>query len=531
MFLAPTLRAVKRTASLVPGIRAFLSDRVTVARAESEIRAAVGRREEHFLQVVRTGVFDAPRSPYRPLFKWAGCEFADLEAGVKRDGLESTLEQLARNGVYLTSEEFKGKKPIVRGEHTMRVSPEDFLGLRPPSAIAIASTGTMNQPIRSFVTLGWLAQRALAMAVAFSAHDVLNHAHALYDGILPSGGGVNNMLIYGRIGVPVARWFARTVSADRWLKRRYYYLMTQAIVAASNRYGPGASPPEFIDVEDLQSIVRWIIDMHHGGRGCCIATAASNAARIARVAAEMDLRLVGTTFIATGEPLTDAKRRVIEAVGATTFSRYAYGGGVNVGLGCADPRETDDVHVNEHLLALIPRPTPISPVGTPIYPLLCTTLHHSAPRLLINAESGDYGVLVRRECHCALGRAGLTLHIHHIRSFEKFTSEGMNYSHWDLYRLMEDVLPSEFGGGPGDYQLVEEEDARGQTQLTLRVAPALGRLDEERLLARLHQELARESRGHRFMDAVWQQAGTLRIRREAPHASPRGKIVPLHIPS
>ena len=148
MFFAPALRAVKRTAGLVPGIRAFLSERITVAQAESEIRAAMGRREEHFLEVVRAGVFDAPRSPYRPLFKWAGCEFADLEAGVRRDGLESTLEQLARNGVYLTSEEFKGKKPIIRGEHTMRVSPEDFLGLISPSAIAIASTGTMNQPIR-----------------------------------------------------------------------------------------------------------------------------------------------------------------------------------------------------------------------------------------------------------------------------------------------------------------------------------------------------------------------------------------------
>jgi hypothetical protein len=160
---------------------------------------------------------------------------------------------------------------------------------------------------------------------------------------------------------------------------------------------------------------------------------------------------------------------------------------------------------------------------------MLTTLHASAPRLLLNVENGDYVTLVKRDCGCALERAGFTQHLHTIRSFEKFTTEGMNYFTMDLFKLLEKKIPSEFGGGPGDYQLVEEEDGSGQTRLTLVVHPGVGDLNEEKLLSRLQQSLAQGSRSNRFMSRVWQDAGTFRIRREAPYASARGKILPLHI--
>ena len=43
-----------------------------------------------------------------------GCEFSDLQALVRRNGLDSALQQLASEGVYLTSAEFKGKKEVRR---------------------------------------------------------------------------------------------------------------------------------------------------------------------------------------------------------------------------------------------------------------------------------------------------------------------------------------------------------------------------------------------------------------------------------
>jgi hypothetical protein len=105
----------------------------------------------------------------------------------------------------------------------------------------------------------------------------------------------------------------------------------------------------------------------------------------------------------------------------------------------------------------------------------------------------------------------------------------MNYFYGDLFELMEKTFPAEFGGAVGDYQLVEEEDRNGQTRLSLRVQPDIPNLDEARLLRRLHEELGKEHWANQFQMRVWREAGTLRIRREAPHMSLRGKILPLHI--
>jgi hypothetical protein len=54
-------------------------------------------------------------------------------------------------------------------------------------------------------------------------------------------------------------------------------------------------------------------------------------------------------------------------------------------------------------------------------------------------------------------------------------------------------------------------------------------LDQGKLLARLRAALAQGSRGNRFMTELWEDAGTFRVVRKAPHASARGKILPLHI--
>jgi phenylacetate-coenzyme A ligase PaaK-like adenylate-forming protein len=276
-------------------------------------------------------------------------------------------------------------------------------------------------------------------------------------------------------------------------------------------------------------IVRWVSEKRLAGKTCCIKTAASNAARIAQAAGKLGISLAGTKFIVGGEPFTEAKRETIHRAGAAATVHYVFSAGGSVGNGCADPLYPDEVHINQHTFAVIPHHKPLNNDGPPIRPLLFTTLLPTDPRLLLNVENGDYGILEERDCGCALQRAGLTRHLRHIRSYEKFTSEGMNYFYGDLFDTLEKILPAEFGGGPGDYQLVEEEDDRGQTRLTLRVHPDVPNLNEDALLRRLHEELAKGSRANEFGAKVWQAAGTLRIRREIPYTSARGKILPLHI--
>ncbi len=208
---------------------------------------------------------------------------------------------------------------------------------------------------------------------------------------------------------------------------------------------------------------------------------------------------------------------------------YGPGGGNASVLGCAKPRFIDEMHVPHSMFTMVQHPKPLDFGVPPIHPLMLTTLHPSAPRLLLNVENGDYATMIMRDCGCPLQKVGFTQHLHTVRSFEKFTSEGMNYFGADMFGLLENIIPGEFGGGPGHYQLVEEEDANGQTRLTLLVDPQIGDIDEKKLLARLQQGLAQGSRNHRFMSKIWQEAGSFRIRREPPHSSLRGKILPLHI--
>jgi hypothetical protein len=124
------------------------------------------------------------------------------------------------------------------------------------------------------------------------------------------------------------------------------------------------------------------------------------------------------------------------------------------------------------------------------------------------------------------GESGLHAALHTIRSFEKLTTEGMNYFTTDIVELIENTIPSEFGGGSGDYQLIEEEDNSGQTRLTLLVHPNVSGLNEETLLFRLRQNLAERSRNNRFISKIWQNAGAFESGGKFPMPA-RGEILPL----
>jgi hypothetical protein len=526
---AAILRFLILPVALPFALRTFFGQRLTIGGARTQLAGALETREARFLDMIRTHVYDRPRSPYRRLLELAGCTYTDLQALVRREGLEGALRELARHGVYLTAAEFKGKEPVVRGNTVFHVYPGELeRGVFTPGLMS-QSSGSSDLPVRSFTHLDWLTQEAATVAVFLQAHGLLAHAFAAYEPVLPGCGGVVFMMMLTRLGIGCERWFARQVPIETRLERAYDHLIAYELALAGRWFGPGFPKPESVGIEDLSRIVHWVEAHHRAGTPCCIRTVASNAARIARVALDGGASLAGATFIATGEPLTNAKRRVIEQAGACATPTYGCEPLGRVGFGCARPSAIDDLHVSEQTLAVIEHPLPLDRGEGSIHPLLFTTLYPSASKLHLNVANGDEGHLERRNCACALGAAGLTLHLHQLRSYEKFTSEGLNYAFSDLSELVETTLPAEFGGGIGDYQLCEEEDPGGQTRLSLLVHPRIGSLDEERLLARLQQGLANGSRGNRFMAGVWTAARTLRIRREAPVVSPRGKILPIRV--
>jgi hypothetical protein len=114
-----------------------------------------------------------------------------------------------------------------------------------------------------------------------------------------------------------------------------------------------------------------------------------------------------------------------------------------------------------------------------------------------------------------------------VRSYEKLTSEGNHFLGSDLIALVDDVLPAHFGGGPGDYQLVEEEIG-GLPTVSVVVRPALGELDDREVVTEVLEHL-RSERRNRLMVDLWRDAETLRVVRREPYMTAAGKILPLHI--
>jgi hypothetical protein len=223
------------------------------------------------------------------------------------------------------------------------------------------------------------------------------------------------------------------------------------------------------------------------------------------------------------------KIQLITQAGASVVPAYHLTEAGNVGQGCTRPVDGNDIHLFKDSFALIQHSRPVPGSELNVDAFLLTSLLPSAPKLLLNVESDDYGVLETRDCSCPFQEYGFTEHLREIRSFRKLTGEGVTLLGSDLIRLIEEVLPLRFGGSPLDYQFLEEEDENGFTRLTLIISPRVNLLNEKNVLDILLEALEQEGGASNMARAVWNQAGTLRIKRMEPIWTHRGKLMPLHL--
>ena len=513
-------------------IRRFVQDRPSPAQARTQLQQALATRNQRFLELARSRVFAEPESPYKKLLDHAGCKFGDLEASLQRLGLEATLKSLAAEGVYLMPAEYKGRKTVTRGSLSFRVRPRDLMGRqnRGSSAGIVRSSGSTGRPSSSVASFDWWREVTPALAPFLETHGLTNSKMAAYEPVVGSLGAIAIVMMAMRLGVPADRFFIRPTTMNSRLESLFFGLTFHEMAFVARCFGLGSARPETAPADQLDRIVDWVEQNRRRNQTTCIRTVASNAARIARVADSMGASLEGCTFIASGEPMTPAKRHAVEKVGGAVAVTWGYFPINTIALGCGRPVHDDDMHVIRQCMAVIEHPEPITLTnGDTVRPLLFTTLYPSAAQLEINVSNGDQGVLSENDCGCPMHAAGLTLRVHNVGSFEKLTSEGLAFSIDELYALLESTLPERFGGGAGDYQLLEEEDEGGQSRLTLLVDPSVGALDDATVLDFLTTVLAEGSRQNGFMTNVWRDAGTLRVHRQAPQTSARGKILPLRL--
>jgi hypothetical protein len=495
----------------------FLRTPVAPAAAEGLITSALAARPERFLRFARQAIYAHRASPYRTLLRAAGCEYGDLKSLVHAEGVEGALQRLAAAGVYVTLDEFKGRREAVRGSQRFRFRAADFDNPRVKPHVAAQSGGTRGTGTAVRMSFAFIAALAANTAAALQTHGLVSAAHAVW-----LNAGITPVLLYAKLGRPPVAWFyAVRPLAPR--SRLGAWLL--ALLGQVN--GVPLPRPVFHDLMHPAGMARWLARRAAAGPPLCLTTYASSAVRVARAARAEGLDLSGVSFITLGEPFTAARAQIIAGSGAHALVRYAFTEGGIVGYGCGAPAEPDDLHLFSDAFALVQHRRTAAP-GPAVDAFLLTSLRSSTPKVLLNAETGDYGTVEHRSCACRLGRLGLTTHLWGIRSFEKLSTEGMTFAYTNLLRVLEEILPERFGGAPTDYQLIEQEED-GVARLRLLVSPDVGPLPEGAVRELFLRSLQQEDGAARLGTAILRRAGALEIRRDRPLATAMGKILPLHL--
>ena len=496
-------------------IREFLSEPLTAEQAADIVAKGVRRRDARFLGKLESVVYGNPTSPYRKLLESAGCERGDVEGLVRREGLEGTLEVLARAGVYLTFDEFKCRVPVVRGSLKFEMAPADLDDPTMRAESFGATGGTSGKPARVRWAFAQTAQSAPHWCVFFAANNCLG-APLLY--WRPGHAGASGAHVaWAKFGRGMEAWFVSqemTNSMDRLYAGALRWI---------GRSFAGFPRPRNIAYHDAEPWLEEVLRILSRSRSACLNTPPSAAARLSLAAQRRGVRLTGLTCLLGAEPLTVARRAAIEASGARATPLYGSQEATWTGGQCPHPRHADEVHVLGDLHAVIaggPLDKPVSEDGAP---LLFTSLAPVAPTFLLNTDIGDRGIIGSRRCDCLYDRLGCRQTIHDIRSSDKITGFGVTFWVADVCEVLDTALPSRLGATPGDFQLLESDSESPWPRYILLADPRLTNFTSEHLLRVFLEELSRRKSYYGFMTAIWKSESVIEVRRKRPVAAAQGK--------
>ena len=519
-----TLDDVSAATRLAFGVRRLLRRPVTPAQARAVLEERRARRESDFLQTIeRIGERD-PTGPYGRLLRSAGCEPGDVARLVRLDGVDGALRTLARHGVYLTVEEFKGRRPVVRGAVAFEVDPGRFRpGRRGP--IAAATSGSRGRRTSVAIDMATIRAWAVDACLDYEARQGLDWVHGRWT--VPGGDSVAFLLLFCAFGAAPVRWFSPLDPAAGGLHPRYWW-SGRLLPWAAWLGGVRLPRPEHVPLDAPEPVAEWIAAVRARGRTPHLVTYVSAAVRVCEAAWARGLDIRGARFSVTGEPITAARLAAIRRAGAEAAPYYGSVDAGLIGAGCLAPVAPDEVHVHDDLVTLIQPDRADAAPGLRPEHLLVSAFRADCPLVLLNVSLGDEGVLGTRRCDCPLERVGWTRHLHTIRSFEKLTVGGMTLLDCDVVRVLESVLPGRFGGGPTDYQLLEEEMPGGAPRLRLLVHPRVGTLRPDVVADAFLGAIGAGNGAERVMALHWQRAGVLRVERARPLTTDSGKILHLH---
>ncbi len=430
-------------------------------------------------------------------------------------------------GVYIGWEEFKGKREVVRGGQHFHFREADFDNPYLAGYYHVRSSGSRSAGTRTIFDCKHQLAKTYYHLLMLTMSHAMEVPVSLWMPGLPSISGIGFLLNYWKIGKPIARWFSPVTEKQVRANLRDR-LAARYIIYGSRLWGVKLAKPEYVSLQDAVKVARWMAETKEQFGGCSLSCFVSPAVRVCQAALEHGLDIAGAHFFVGGEPLTEAKRQQIQASGALVTPRYHITEIGMVGCGCPGGVVTDDVHLLNDSVPMVQRQRKVEPADIYVDAFLFTGLMPTAPKILLNVESDDYGVVETRRCGCLWDELGLHQHLHTIRSYSRLTGSGMTIMGSDFVRILEQVLPDKYGGTATDYQLLEEEDAQGQTRLSLIISPSIGEIDNDDVIHTVLDELSHGIHGGRLAAGFWSQVNTLQIKRMYPMSS-SGKIMTLHL--
>ncbi len=515
-----TLAVARRGTGVVRSLRALSRDPVPAARARQVVADEVRRRDERFLRSLDTMVWPFPASPTRRLLDAAGLEVGDVRALVAGHGLVGALAALRDAGVYVSYEEHQGEVDVVRGSTRFRLGPRDFFN---PVVAAdyLATTGGSSAgagtPVE--VSFAWQRRQGLQRAIQHDMTGLGSRPLAVWLPLFPSAAGLGAVMKNAAGGNTPARWFSQT-SAGMAGVSSHKRLANRVLPLALRLGRTGLPQPQHVPTADPEPVVHWLRAMvdRHGAAG--LIGYASSITAAARWALDHGVDLRGVVTYPSSEPVTPGKLAVMVAAGMTPNPTYAFMPEGTMAIAC-DRCDDEDYHLWAHEVAVVTRRRPRGD-GTEVDAYCWTSLAEEAPRVLVNVENDDYGVIEDCDCPCVLGELGLRTRVRDIRGISKVVAAGVSLEGGTFDHLAEVALPTRIGGGPGDYQFVEEAEA-GHTVVVLNIAPGVGPVDEDEALAVVRDVITRDEYGA-LAESVWGPQ-TLRVMRRAPHVTKAGKTL------
>ncbi len=326
----------------------FLRRRISVEESKREIQAQVERRPETFLNTVREAIYARPECVYSRMLKWAGVEYGDLESLVSKDGIEGALDRLREAGVFVSTDEIKGLRPLARGGLKIEVRSEDFDNPLVERAYRGSSSGSSGHGRASHVSLAALEQNAMLKRLYQHATGMDRMPGLLWRAVPPGVSGMANFLEYHLMGNPFQAWYTPTHSGN-WRS----WLVTQLSLSMCVISGQETAWPQYLPLTDAWKISNLLAERKRRGEPAMrVDTVASGAARICAAALERNLDISGTCFRVSGEPFSASKEELFKRAGCLAWCTWAMSEAGTLGGGCANRQHRDEVHIALNKVAL-----------------------------------------------------------------------------------------------------------------------------------------------------------------------------------